>query len=152
MVIGSTSCPCNNTRTSSPLMQLPASELAVQADHAVNLEFMTERLDGTLIPYLVIKTSGNKLSTVWGHGESWFSSPGPQNALWLRQSRKTHTLGGLTLTPRQTFLVQPASTGPTSLRRGASKTWRKALSLQLTEKDQPKERPIANMKSKQFIV
>lgn len=33
---------------------------------------------------------------------------------------KTHTLGGLTLTPRQSFLVQPASTGLASLRRGAA--------------------------------
>lgn len=62
-------------------MQLPASELAVQADHAVNLEFMTEGLDGTLIPHLVIKTSWHKLSTVWVHSESWFLSPGSRNAL-----------------------------------------------------------------------
>lgn len=62
-------------------MLLPASELAAQADHAVNLEFMTEMLDGTLIPCLVIKTSWHKLSTVWGHSESWFLSPGPKNAL-----------------------------------------------------------------------
>lgn len=42
-------------------MQLPASASAVQADHAVNLEFTTERLDGTLIPYLVIKTSWTQI-------------------------------------------------------------------------------------------
>lgn len=83
VVTGFTSCPCNNTRTSSRLMLPPASELAVQADHAVNLVFMTERLDETLIPYLVTKTSWHKLSTVWGHSESCFLSPGPQNALWL---------------------------------------------------------------------
>lgn len=40
-----------------------------------------ERLDEILIPYLVIKTSWHKLSTVWGHSESSFLSPGAQSAL-----------------------------------------------------------------------
>lgn len=38
----------------------------------VNLEFMKESLNETLIPCLVIKTSWHKLSTVLGHGESSF--------------------------------------------------------------------------------
>lgn len=35
--------PATKLGLGSPLMQLPASELPVQADRAVNLEFMTER-------------------------------------------------------------------------------------------------------------
>lgn len=90
-------------------VQNPPLKLAVQADRAVNLKFMKERLDEILIPYLVIKTSWHKLSTVWGHSQSCFLSPGAQNALWLTASESENIHPGRTHTDSSSKFLSAAS-------------------------------------------
>lgn len=110
----SVSVPLITLQYQTPQMHLLGSNLSsfklvVQTDPVVNLEFMKESLNETLIPCLVIKTSWHKLSTVLGHGGSSFYLQGSKKCSdWLSLRRKTHTPGGLTLTTCQSFLVQPA--------------------------------------------
>lgn len=124
---------------------------------------MKENLNGTLILCLVIKTSWHKGSTVLGHGGSSFNLQGSTKCSdWLSRSRKTNTLGGLTLTTCQSSLAQPA------LRRlpwckhlyliihlllwGTNTAWRKAFPATDDWKGSSKmgRSHIANMKSNNF--
>lgn len=85
----------------------------MQADHVVNLEFMKESLNETLIPYLVIKTSWHKLSTVLGHGgSSFFISRGPKSALTDLAKVEKHTHPGRTHIDYLSKFLSAASSRP----------------------------------------
>lgn len=118
----------------------PPLKLAVQPDRAVNLKFKKERLDEILIPYLVIKTSWHKLSTVWGHSESSFLSPGAQSALWLTASELENIHPGRTHTDSSSKFLSAASFfGPGLSDAGSQCSMEEALiPPQLTGRDQAK--------------
>lgn len=118
-------CPSDNTlildsrvilRCISQVQNLSSFKLAVQADPVVNLEFMKESLNETLIPCLVIKTSWHKLSTVLGHGGSSFYLQGSKKCSdWLSLSRKTHTHPGRTHIDYLSKFLSAASSRPAAL-------------------------------------
>lgn len=124
-----------------------------QTDPAFNLEFMKESYNKTLIPFLVIKTSWHKLSTILGHGgSSFYLQRFKKCSDWLSKSKKdTHTHPVRTHIDYLSKFLSAASSKPAAQMQApqTSTAWKKPFPLtdDWTWSDKVGKSHITNVKS-----